>query len=191
MAARRESALLHGMSFWDTRSVRVCSLAHRHARGYSALSPHRWETGHSGDSPTPNAKLNMATKSRSHRTPLLHTAAGVTGILMLCACASTPQPPTANLQEARHAIAVADQAEAGRYAPQELSAARANLAAANAAVGAERMVTAQRLADESTADAELASARTADVMADSVNSDMKRSTATLIEEMQRSSGDPQ
>jgi hypothetical protein len=110
---------------------------------------------------------------------------------MLCACASTPQPPTANLQEARHAIAVADQAEAGRYAPQELSAARANLAAANAAVGAERMVTAQRLADESTADAELASARTADVMADSVNSDMKRSTATLIEEMQRSSGDPQ
>jgi hypothetical protein len=99
---------------------------------------------------------------------------------MLGACASTPPAPTANLQEARHAIAVADQAEAGRYAPHELSAARANLAAANAAVSAERMVTAQRFADEATADAELATARTADVMASSVNSEMKRS-----------SGDPQ
>lgn len=110
---------------------------------------------------------------------------------MLCACASTPLAPTANLQEARHAIAVADQAEAGRYAPHELSAARANLAAADSAAREERMVAAQRLADEATADAELASARTADVMANSVNSEMKRSTATLIEEMQRSSGDPQ
>ena len=53
------------------------------------------------------------------------------------------------------------------------------------------MVTAQRLADESTADAELATARTADLTANSVNSEMKRSTATLIEEMQRSSGDTQ
>ena len=104
---------------------------------------------------------------------------------------ATPPAPTANLQEARHAIAVADQAEAGRYAPHELSAARANLAAANSAVSAARMVTAQRLADESTADAELATARTADVTANSVNREMKRSTATLIEEMQRSSGDPQ
>lgn len=133
----------------------------------------------------------MATKSRPHRTSLLHTAAGLTGILMLGACASTPPAPTANLQEARHAIAVADQAEAGRYAPHELSAARANLAAADTAVSAARMVTAQRFADEATVDAELATARTADVMASSVNGEMKRSTATLIEEMQRSSGDPQ
>jgi hypothetical protein len=112
-------------------------------------------------------------------------------MLTLCACASTPVPPTANLQEARHAIAVADQAEAGRYAPHELSAARAKLAAADDAVSARRMVAAQRLADESTEDAELASAKTADVMANSVNREMKRSTATLTEEMQRSSGEPQ
>ena len=133
----------------------------------------------------------MTTTSRPHRTSLVHAAAGLTGILMLCACASTPPVPTANLQEARHAIAVAEQAEAGRYAPHELSAARANLAAADAAVSAARMTTAQRLADESTADAEHATARTADRMANSVNSEMKRSTATLIEEMQRSSGEPQ
>ncbi|MHB8816034.1 MAG: DUF4398 domain-containing protein [Steroidobacteraceae bacterium] len=78
-----------------------------------------------------------------------------------------------------------------RYAPHELSAARAKLAAADSAVSAERMTTAQRLANESTADAELATARTEDVMANSVNGEMKRSTATLIEEMRRNSGDPQ
>ena len=133
----------------------------------------------------------MATYFRPHRTPLLCTAAGLTGALLLCACASTPPAPIANLHEARHAIAVAEQAEAGRYAPHELSAARANLAGADAAVRAERMVTAQRLANKSTADAELATARTADVMAKSVNREMKQSTATLIDEMHRSSGDPQ
>lgn len=133
----------------------------------------------------------MATKYRPHRTSLLHTAAGLTGILILGACASTPPAPTANLQQARHAIGVAEQAEAGRYAPHELRAARANLAAADSAVSAENMTTAQRLADESTADAELATAKTSDVMAHSINSEMKRSTATLIGEMQRSSGDPQ
>jgi hypothetical protein len=122
---------------------------------------------------------------------MLHTATGLTGIFVLCACASTPPAPNANLQEARHAIGAAEQAEAGRYAPNELRAARANLAAADAAVRAQNMATAQRLADESTADAELATARTADVMANSVNSEMKRSTATLTNEMRRSSGDPQ
>ncbi len=53
------------------------------------------------------------------------------------------------------------------------------------------MITGQRLAEESTADAELATAKTADIKANAVNNEMKRSTATLVEEMQRSSGDPQ
>jgi hypothetical protein len=128
---------------------------------------------------------------QTHRTSLLRITGGLTGALMLCACASTPPAPTANLQEARHAIAVADQAEAGRYAPDELSAARANLRSADAAVRAQRMTTAQRLADESTADAELASAKTSEVTAISVNREMKRSTAILIQEMHRSSGDRQ
>ena len=42
-----------------------------------------------------------------------------------------------------------------------------------------------------TADAELATAKTADIKANAVNNDMTRSTGTLIEEMQRSSGVPQ
>lgn len=107
---------------------------------------------------------------------------------MLAACALTPPAPTASLQEARHAIATAEQAEAGRYAPGDLTDARANLASADNAVVAQRMYTAQRLAEESIADAELATAKTADIKANAVNAEMKRSTAVLIDETQRSSG---
>src|SRR6185437_5884122 len=110
----------------------------------------------------------------------LRRAAGLTGLLVLCGCASTPPAPTASLQEARHAIATAEQAEAGRYAPADLSDARVHLASADNAVMAQRMKTAQRFAEESTADAELATAKTADIKSNAVNSDMKRSTATLI-----------
>jgi catabolite regulation protein CreA len=48
-----------------------------------------------------------------------------------------------------------------------------------------------RFADESRAEAELASAKTANVKANTVNDEMKRSTSTLIEEMQRHSGESQ
>lgn len=133
----------------------------------------------------------MTTRFLTQRTSLLRTAAALTATLVLGACASTPTEPTANLQRARHAIAVAEQAEASRYAPQDLNSARAHLAAADASVTEQRMIRAQRLADEATADANLATAKSADAMANSVNGEMKRSTAILIEQLQRSSGDPQ
>lgn len=121
----------------------------------------------------------------------LRKAAGLTALLMLCGCASTPPAPTASLQEARHDIATAEQAEAGRYASGDLSDARTKLASANSAVTANNMIAAQQFAEESTADAELATAKTADFKANAVNDEMKRSTATLIQEMQRTSGDSQ
>src|ERR1039457_3676283 len=55
------------------------------------------------------------------------------------------------------------------------------------AVREERMIAAERLAEQSRAEAELASAKTAAAKAKAVNDEMKRSTSTLIEEMQRSS----
>jgi hypothetical protein len=51
------------------------------------------------------------------------------------------------------------------------------------------MVTAGRLADEARAEAELAVAKTGVAKANAVNADMERSNATLIEEMQRKTGD--
>jgi hypothetical protein len=118
----------------------------------------------------------------------LRTAAGIGGALMIAACASTPAP-TAQLQAAEQAISNADRAEAGRYAATEMGDARTKLASANTAVQEKRMVEAARLADQSLVEAQLASARTASVKAKAVNDEMKTSTGTLVDEMQRNSGE--
>ena len=116
-----------------------------------------------------------------------HAPLAVAGALMLAACASTPAP-TASLQAAQQAIATAERAEAGNYAAGELAEARAKLASADTAVKEKEMVMAERFADESRANAELASAKTSAAKAKAVNDEMKLSTGTLIEEMERSSG---
>jgi hypothetical protein len=108
--------------------------------------------------------------------------------VLFVGCASLP-PPTENLQAAQQAIANAERVDAGTNAAVELGEAREKLTSANAAVGAKQMLIAQRLADESRAAAELAAARSTVVKANAVNTDMKRSTATLVEEMQRKTGD--
>ncbi|MFZ1904835.1 MAG: DUF4398 domain-containing protein [Steroidobacteraceae bacterium] len=116
----------------------------------------------------------------------LRMTVGLAGVLMLAACASTPAP-TASLQAAKLAISNAEQAEAGHYAPGELGEARDKLASADSAVKEQRMTAAERFADESRVEAELASAKTADVKALAVNDEMTRSNGTLIDEMQRNS----
>ena len=116
------------------------------------------------------------------------TAAGLVSAVVLAACASTPPAPTSSLQSAQRAIASAEQNEAGRYAPAELAEARTQLASAETSVSQAKMITARQYAEQSRAEAELASAKTADVKANAVNDEMKHSTATLIEEMQRNAG---
>ena len=75
------------------------------------------------------------------------------------------------------------------YAGVELGEARGKLAAAQRAVDDKKMVVAQQFADEARAEADLAAAKAGSVKALAVNEDIKRSTATLVEEMQRKSGD--
>jgi hypothetical protein len=133
----------------------------------------------------------MNATSNAHRRARARTAVSVTGVLMLAAsasfvaCASTPPAPTASLQAAQLAISNAEAADASRYSGEELGAARTKLASADTAVKEQRMIMAERFAEESRADAELASAKTAAAKAKAVNDEMKRSTNTLIEEMQR------
>jgi hypothetical protein len=110
------------------------------------------------------------------------------GLLIVGACASAPPAPTQSLQAARTAIETAEKADAGRYAAVELGEARKRLASAEASVGEEKMSLADRLAQESRAQAELASSKTAAAKANEVNDEMKRSTETLIDEMKRTSG---
>jgi Domain of unknown function (DUF4398) len=133
----------------------------------------------------------MNATSHAYRGLRVLTALGFTGVLLLAGCASTPPVPTANLQAAQQAIAAAERSEASRYAPGELSEAHTKLAAADTAVTEKKMGVAERLADQSRAEAELASARTSSAKANAVNDEMKRSNGTLIDEMKRGSGDKQ
>jgi hypothetical protein len=110
-------------------------------------------------------------------------------LLFTAACASTPPIPSANLQAAQQSIANAERVEAGTHAAAELSEARNKLSAAQRAVDQKQMVAAGRLADEARAEADLAVAKTGLAKANAVNADMERSNATLVEEMQRKTGD--
>ena len=131
----------------------------------------------------------MNVTSQARRSSRAQMTLGFTGVLLLAACASTPPEPTGNLQAAQQAIAAAERGEAARYAPGELSEAHTKLASAEAAVADKKMIVAERLADQSRAEAELASARTSTAKANAVNDEMKRSNATLVDEMKRGSGD--
>ena len=109
-------------------------------------------------------------------------------LFLAAACASTP-PPTTNLQAAQQAIATAEGVDAATHAAVELGEARAKLSPPSAPLTEKDMVVAAQLADQARAEAELAAARSGAAKAKAVNQDMKRSTATLVEEMQRKTGD--
>jgi len=132
-------------------------------------------------------------RSLSMRSPA--AAAGkfigtaVAGLLLLSGCASAPVPPTADLQAAEQAIASAERARVADYASVELSEARDKLSAARLAVQEEKMVQAQRLAQQARVDAELAYAKAEVAKARVVNEQMQKGTDTLKQEMQRTTGD--
>jgi hypothetical protein len=106
-------------------------------------------------------------------------------LMLLGACASSPQPPTQSLNDARQAIATAEQSDARRYASSELDEARRQLSMAERAVGNERMTEAERHARQSQIAAELATARTGSAKAEEINHEMRLSTEALLEEMRR------
>jgi hypothetical protein len=113
----------------------------------------------------------------------------VAGLLLLAACASAPQPPTAALQAAELAIANAELTRVADYAsPELMNAAREKLTAARSAVQQEQMGLGQRLAEQSRVDAELASAKAEAVKAKTINDEMKKNINTLKQEMQRNAG---
>jgi hypothetical protein len=120
--------------------------------------------------------------------PRTLAALGLGALFLLGACATTPPEPTLAMQAAKQAIATADRARIADQASPELHEARDKLAAAQDAIQEKRMVQAERLAQESRVDAELASATIDTAKAKAVNDDMVRSAATLHQEMQREPG---
>ncbi len=113
------------------------------------------------------------------------TGSTIVCLLMLAACTSTPKPPTLAIQAAEQAIANAEQGRVADYASPELAEAREKLTAARAALQEKKMAVAQRLAEQSRIDAELALAKAGSIKAETVNNEMKKSTGTLQQEMQR------
>jgi hypothetical protein len=131
--------------------------------------------------------MNLSVVTRSARRRLRIAAIPAAMLMFGAALAATP-PPT-NLLSAQQAISNAERVEAATLAPVELGEARAKLQAAQRAVEEKEMIIAARLADEARASAELAAARTGAAKANAVNADIKRSTATLIDEMKRQTGE--
>lgn len=118
----------------------------------------------------------------------LRLSAAAAALLALAACAFAPVPPTEALQAAETAISNAEQARIADYASPELGVAREKLTAARAAAQREEMTLAQRLAEQSRAEAELASAKAGASKAKAVNDEMRKSTDSLKQEMQRNTG---
>lgn len=106
-------------------------------------------------------------------------------VVFLSACASTPEPQSQSLTEARRTIADAEQADARQYAGAELDEARRQMAMAEAAVEDEHMTEADRYARQAQLAAELAMARSGAAKAEEINHEMRRSTQALLEEMRR------
>jgi hypothetical protein len=118
----------------------------------------------------------------------LRLAAAVASALIVAACASTPPAPTESMVAARTAISEAEKADAGRYAAPELGEAREKLAAADSAIAKKSMIGAQRLAEQSQVEAQLASAKSGAAKATAINDEMKTSNNALFDELQRNTG---
>jgi hypothetical protein len=147
----------------------------------------------------PQANLRSRSGSSHGRQPLMNTQdfqyqkaalriICVMAAALATACASAPPPPLASLQAAQQAITTAEGVDAGGSAPGELAEARRKLQEANAAVKDGRMVSADRLALQSRASADLAAARTASAKAITVNTELRAGNAALAEELNRQGG---
>jgi len=117
-----------------------------------------------------------------------YVAALVLGSTLLAGCSSPPKAPDQALQAAELAIATAEQARVADYASPELGQSRDKLTAAREAVAKEEMTSAARLAAQSRADAELATAKAEAAKAQAVNDELGKNINTLEQELQRNSG---
>ena len=131
--------------------------------------------------------MHLSILRHTFSSPRTLTAIGLGSLFLLGACATAPEPTVA-MQAAQQAIATADRARIADQASPELHEARDKLAAAQLAIQDKQMVVAERLAQESRVDAELASATMDAAKAKTVNDEMIHSDMTLRQEMQRKPG---
>jgi hypothetical protein len=125
---------------------------------------------------------------QANKRPLLGAVVLALSVLTLSGCASAPPAPSDAMQAAQLAIARAEEARIPDYDSPDLRNARDKLTRARAAIQAEDMVGARRLAEEARVDAEAAAAKAGSARAQAVNLEMQRGIDALQQEMQRKSG---
>ena len=108
----------------------------------------------------------------------------VGAMLIGAGCASVPEP-VAEIASARTAIRAIENGDARSLAPVELDRAKSKLQRAEAAVNSGQNAEATRLAEESLADAELATAKTNMIKAEKNAEELERSIAVLRREIER------
>ncbi|MBA4256839.1 MAG: hypothetical protein C0445_13295 [Polaromonas sp.] len=107
----------------------------------------------------------------------------VTAAMFLGACASSKgAPPVAEMATARASITQAEAAGAGLLAPVELLSARDKLVRADAAMQSEQFEQARRMAEQASADAELAERKARADRARQAAKELERANATLKQE---------
>lgn len=123
-----------------------------------------------------------------NRLTLLCTVAAVLG---LSACASDKTPATADVAVSRDAVANATSAGASDLAPAEMLSAREKLMRANQALAAKDYKTAQDLANQASADAQLAQSKANSTKATAAADELQQSIRTLREELNRTNATTQ
>jgi hypothetical protein len=123
------------------------------------------------------------TTTLNHRFQLLCCTAA---LLSLAACASDKTPATADVAVSRAAVANATTAGAADLAPAEMQSAREKLMRANQALAAKDYKTAQDLATQASADAQLAQSKANSAKATAAADELQQSIRVLRDELNRS-----
>ncbi|MYM23753.1 DUF4398 domain-containing protein [Duganella sp. FT135W] len=116
---------------------------------------------------------------------------GIALVLGLSACASDKTPATADVAVSREAVAAATSAGAADLAPVEMQSARDKLMRANQALAAKDYKTAQDLATQAQADAQLAQSKANSAKATSAADELQQNIRLLREELQRANATSQ
>jgi hypothetical protein len=116
---------------------------------------------------------------------------GMAVVAALSGCASDKTPATADVAVSRAQVAAATSAGAADLAPAEMQAAREKLMRANQALAAKDYKTAQDLATQASADAQLAQSKANSAKATTAADELQNNIRLLREEVQRANANSQ
>lgn len=120
-----------------------------------------------------------------------HMLCGMAVLFGLSGCASDKTPATADVAVSRQAVAAATSAGAADLAPAEMQSAREKLMRANQALAARDYKTAQDLATQASADAQLAQSKANSAKATAASDELQQNIRLLREELSRASATSQ